>query len=385
VDAPLQRQVGAAALKPDERPVGSAAAAGGSGPPATDYVRLSGIGKRFGDFEALRDIQLAVAHGEFVCFLGPSGCGKTTLLRVIAGLEAPSAGRVELGGRDVTVLPPAERDYGIVFQSYALFPNLTIAENVAYGLVNRRLARDAIRQRVVELLALVGLPGSEDRFPAQMSGGQQQRVALARALATAPKLLLLDEPLSALDAIVRVRLRDEIRSLQRQLGVTTIMVTHDQEEALSVADRIVVMNQGVIEQVGTPLQVYREPSTPFVADFVGKVNVLTARREGDGRLTVGGHAWHCASPAAPAGEVKAYLRPEDLLARPIAPGDANVFESTIEKIEFLGALCMVRVAAPTVTPAPLTVALSLNYLTEQQLAVGSRLPLRVPPDRIRLF
>jgi iron(III) transport system ATP-binding protein len=352
---------------------------------ADDYVRLDAVGKRFGAFEALREIDLAVREGEFVCFLGPSGCGKTTLLRVIAGLEAPTSGRVELGGRDVTALPPAERDYGIVFQSYALFPNLTVAENVGYGLANRRLSRAVVRERVTELLVLVGLPGSEEKFPAQMSGGQQQRVALARALATSPRLLLLDEPLSALDAIVRVRLRDEIRALQRKLGVTTIMVTHDQEEALSVADRIVVMNHGVIEQVGSPLEVYRDPSTPFVADFVGKVNILPANVEANGRVRVGEQTWHCAVPARAEGQVKAYLRPEDLLARPIGADDVNVFDSTIDKIEFLGPLCMVHVAAPAVSPAALTVALSLNYLTEQQLRIGSRLPLRVPPDRIRLF
>ena len=209
-----------------------------------------------------------------------------------------------------------------MFQSYALFPNLTVADNVAYGLVNRKVPRAEIRARVAELLKLVGLPGSEGKYPAQLSGGQQQRIALARALATSPGLLLLDEPLSALDAIVRVQLRQEIRSLQRKLGVTTIMVTHDQEEALSVADRIVVMNQGVIEQVGTPMEVYRDPATLFVADFVGRINVLAAAA-----LEAGGA---CALATArvsivrttartAATAVKIYLRPEDVLARPIAP------------------------------------------------------------------
>src|SRR5204862_836015 len=189
--------------------------------------------------------------------------------------------------RDISLLPPAERDYGIVFQSYALFPNLSVADNVAYGLVNRRQPRAQIGQRVEELLKLVGLPGSGPKFPAQLSGGQQQRIALARALATAPGLLLLDQPPSALDALERVRLRQEIRSLQRKLGVTTVMVTHDQEEALSVADRIVVMNQGVIEQVGTPMQVYRDPATPFVADFVGKINFLSGRLHPGRDLRIG--------------------------------------------------------------------------------------------------
>jgi iron(III) transport system ATP-binding protein len=351
----------------------------------SDYLRLEGIRKSFGTFQALRDIDLAIAKGEFVCFLGPSGCGKTTLLRIIAGLETQSAGRIVQGGRDISVLPPAQRDYGIVFQSYALFPNLSVADNVAYGLVNRRQPRADIARRVDELLALVGLPGSGPKFPAQLSGGQQQRIALARALATKPGLLLLDEPLSALDALERVRLRQEIRALQNQLGVTTIMVTHDQEEALSVADRIVVMNHGVIEQVGTPLQVYREPATPFVADFVGKINVLAGRLRPGRALQIGSSRFECELDAEAEREVKVYLRPEDLLARPIAAGDSNVFDADIEKIEFLGSYCHVSVRAPDIGPHPLTVYLSLNFLAEQGLAVGSRLPLRVMPERMRFF
>src|SRR6478736_7399195 len=252
-----------------------------------DYLRLEGIRKSFGSFQALRDIDLTVARGEFVCFLGPSGCGKTTLLRIIAGLETQTGGRIMQGERDISLLPPAQRDYGIVFQSYALFPNLSVADNVSYGLVNRKTPKAEITRRVSELVKLVGLPGSEDKYPAQLSGGQQQRIALARALATSPGLLLLDEPLSALDALERLRLRGEIRALQQRLGVTTIMVTHDQEEALSMADHIVVMSRGRIEQVGTPQQVYREPATAFVADFVGKVNVIAAVAQGEGRVRVG--------------------------------------------------------------------------------------------------
>src|SRR5688572_27926391 len=224
-------------------------------PNGSPFLRLEGIRKEFGSFTALRDIRLDVSQGEFVCFLGPSGCGKTTLLRIIAGLETQSAGTILQAGRDISRLPPAQRDYGIVFQSYALFPNLSVFDNVAYGLVNRRDPRAAIAARVAELLTLVGLPDAAAKYPSQLSGGQQQRIALARALATSPGLLLLDEPLSALDALERVRLRGEIRSLQQRLGVTTIMVTHDQEEALSMADRIVVMNQGAIEQLGTPSEV----------------------------------------------------------------------------------------------------------------------------------
>jgi iron(III) transport system ATP-binding protein len=327
-----------------------------------------------------------VAQGEFVCFLGPSGCGKTTLLRIIAGLEAQSAGTILQGGRDISTLPPAQRDYGIVFQSYALFPNLSISENVAYGLVNRKVSRKAIEGRVRELLTLVGLPDSGAKFPAQLSGGQQQRIALARALATSPGLLLLDEPLSALDAIVRVHLRQEIRALQVRLGVTTIMVTHDQEEALSMADRIVVMNQGAIDQVGTPLQVYREPATPFVADFVGKVNMLAGTLAGPGRLRIGSQEFACATSNGAAGlQVRAYLRPEDIIARPIAEGDANVLDSRIEKIEFLGSYCLVRVATQGLEGQPLTVYLSLNYLSEMNLEVGSAMKLRILAERMRVF
>jgi len=349
---------------------------------ALSYLRLEGVRKDFGTFTALREIDLEVAQGEFVCFLGPSGCGKTTLLRIIAGLEAQSAGTVRQAGRDISRLPPAQRDYGIVFQSYALFPNLSVFDNVAYGLVNKGHAGKAIRARVAELLKLVGLPDAGAKYPSQLSGGQQQRIALARALATSPGLLLLDEPLSALDALERVRLRQEIRSLQQRLGVTTIMVTHDQEEALSMADRIVVMNHGAIEQVGSALEIYREPASPFVADFVGKVNVLAGTAE-NGGVRVGSFLMN-SSQKCGQGNVRVYLRPEDIVARPIAPGDDNVFEARIEKVEFLGSYCLVRVAADGLGQ-PLTVYLSLNFLSEQALEPGRSLKLRILPERLRLF
>jgi iron(III) transport system ATP-binding protein len=351
----------------------------------TEYLRLEGIEKSFGAFRALRDIRLTIARGEFVCFLGPSGCGKTTLLRIIAGLEVQTAGTILQDGRDISRLPPAQRDYGIVFQSYALFPNLSVADNVAYGLVNRRQPRPKIATRVDELLRLVGLPGSAAKFPAQLSGGQQQRIALARALATSPGLLLLDEPLSALDAIERVRLRGEIRSLQRKLGVTTIMVTHDQEEALAVADRIVVMNAGAIEQVGTPLEIYREPATAFTADFVGRVNVLAGQLHPGGRLRLGAMEFDSEHATDAVREVKVYLRPEDVLARPIEPGEPGVFDASIDKIEFLGSYCLVRVRSPAIGVQPVTVYLSLNFLAERRLEVGSSLALRMLPERLRLF
>src|SRR5512134_2646194 len=241
---------------------------------SSEALRLEAVHKAFGDFVALKAIDLVIRPGELVCFLGPSGCGKTTLLRIIAGLEHQTSGSILQNGRDISQAPPAARDYGIVFQSYALFPNLTVAQNIAYGLVNRRKGRAEMDARVQELLTLVGLPDAGPKYPAQCSGGQQQRIAFARALATKPGLLLLDEPLSALDAKVRERLRGEIRALQRKLGVTTIMVTHDQEEALSMSDRVVVMRQGAIEQIGSPQDVYERPASPFVADFLGKVSVL---------------------------------------------------------------------------------------------------------------
>jgi iron(III) transport system ATP-binding protein len=247
--------------------------------------------------------------------------------------------------------------------------------------VNRKTPKAEAAKRVSELVKLVGLPGSEAKYPSQLSGGQQQRIALARALATSPGLLLLDEPLSALDALERVRLRSEIRALQQKLGVTTIMVTHDQEEALSVADRIVVMNHGLIEQVGTPMEIYREPASPFVADFVGKVNVMPVRVSG-GEMKFGALCIPCDGADR---EAKIYLRPEDVLARPIAAGDAHVFDATIEKIEFLGSFCHVHVASPALGGHKLTVYLSLNFLSEQSLQIGSSLPLKLLPERIKVF
>ena len=305
-------------------------------------------------------------------------------MRIIAGLDVQTAGSIRQGGRDISRLPPAGRDYGIVFQSYALFPNLSIFDNVAYGLVNRRATRSEINNRVNELLKLVGLSDSGQKYPSQLSGGQQQRIALARAIATSPGLLLLDEPLSALDALERVRLRHEIRSLQQRLGITTIMVTHDQEEALAMADRIVVMNQGVIEQVGSPMEIYREPASPFVVDFVGKANVLAGKITAPGVLTVGNLVLACAQCINVGDAVKAYLRPEDIVARPIDAGDANVFDALIDKIEFLGAYCLVRVSINSLQ-LPLTVYLSLNFLAEQKLQPGSHLKLRILTERLRLF
>lgn len=353
------------------------------------YLQLRGIGKRFGAFTALENVDLTIRRGEFVCFLGPSGCGKTTLLRIIAGLESQTSGSIMQAGRDISVLPPAGRDYGIMFQSYALFPNLSVAENVAYGLVNRKQPKAQIASRVEELLALVGLPGSGAKYPAQMSGGQQQRVALARALATSPGLLLLDEPLSALDAIVRVHLRNEIRSLQRKLGVTTIMVTHDQEEALSVADRIVVMNHGVIEQVGTPMEVYREPASAFVADFVGKVNRLRAVAEGDRWYRVGNKRVQCAAEAdrgfRAGREVSLYLRPEDRIVDGLLQDDPLRCAGTVRHVEFLGGNCLAEVMVEDIPDQPIQLQFSLNQMDEFDVREGGTVHFALRADRMRVF
>jgi iron(III) transport system ATP-binding protein len=352
------------------------------------FLSLTGITKRFGRFTALDRVSLDVPRGSLVTFLGPSGCGKTTLLRIIAGLEAQDEGTIVQNARDVSRLPATRRDYGIVFQSYALFPNLTIFDNVAYGLVNRRAGRERIKARVAELLKLVGLPDVGRHFPGQLSGGQQQRIALARALATAPGLLLLDEPLSALDALERLRLRSEIRALQQRLGVTTIMVTHDQEEALSMADHIVVMSRGRIEQVGTPQRIYREPETAFVADFVGKVNVIAAVAEGDGRVRVGDLVLSGALGSeglAPGTPVKLYLRPEDIMVNGAAADHPNVAPASVKKIEFLGAFCLVTVALAQAPAQPLVVNLSRHSLDRMALEVGTPLRIGLPCECMRLL
>jgi len=350
------------------------------------FLELSGIRKDFGEFAALRGVSLAIGAGELVCFLGPSGCGKTTLLRIIAGLETQDAGSIVQAGRDISRLPPMERDYGIVFQSYALFPNLTVADNVAYGLVNRGTARAERAARVAELLGLVGLPESGPKYPAQLSGGQQQRVALARALATSPGLLLLDEPLSALDARVRVRLRIEIRALQQRLGITTILVTHDQEEALTMADRIAVMKDGAIEQVGSPEQVYLHPATPFVADFVGRTNLLAASRAGEREIQVGEQRLACAAgaPLAANGSLRVFFRPEDVCVRGVDPGTPNALAATVEKIEFLGAYSRLTMRLAGIEQ-PLVADLSPHDMAEVRPRPGDSLRVALPPERLRVF
>jgi iron(III) transport system ATP-binding protein len=363
---------------------------GGESAPAAArpiHLRVEGVTKRFGAFTALDAVSLEVESGKLVCFLGPSGCGKTTLLRVIAGLEVQDAGAIEIGGRDVTWLPPAQRDFGIVFQSYALFPNLTVVQNVGYGLVNRRKARREIAARVAELLQLVGMPEQGAKYPAQLSGGQQQRVALARALASSPSLLLLDEPLSALDARVRVRLRDEIKTLQRRLGVTTIMVTHDQEEALAMADRIVVMNRGRVEQVGSAAEIYGRPATAFVADFVGEMNIFDAVVAGPGRVQAGPLALQCngLGGRTEGQRVKLGLRPEEVRIRGVEPGTPNSIPVTVELLDFLGAFCRATLRPADAGSLVIRSDFSANAMRDLGIREGQTLTVALPPELLRVF
>lgn len=352
------------------------------------YLRINDVTKKFGDFTALRDISLEIFEKEFVCFLGPSGCGKTTLLRAIAGLDIQTSGAIFQKGRDISALPPASRDFGIVFQSYALFPNLTIRRNVAYGLESQSNDKKQIEQRVTELLQLVGLPEQEDKYPAQLSGGQQQRVALARALATEPGLLLLDEPLSALDAKVRAHLRHEIKELQHKIGITTIMVTHDQEEALTMADRIVVMNNGVIEQVGTPFEIYSEPASPFVADFIGTTNFVGGAVQSTSTVRVGtvdiavGNMPPGIQSGAP---VMLCIRPENVLTGSRAKDVANQIELAIDHIEFLGSFHRVHTAPLNSDGGGLMVDVSAARAREIDLTVGGMLTVALPADHMNVY
>jgi putative spermidine/putrescine transport system ATP-binding protein len=306
-------------------------------------LTLNGLSKHYGDFYAVREVSLTIADGEFLVLLGPSGCGKTTTLRMIAGFIEPSAGHVRLAGQDVTLLPPWRRNAGMVFQSYALFPHMTVAQNVAFGLEMRKLPRADIERRVEEVLALVRLGGYGGRLPRQLSGGQQQRVALARALAIRPDVLLLDEPLSNLDAKLRQEVRVEIRELQRQLGLTTVMVTHDQEEALTMADRLVVMNEGSVRQVGSQRDLYERPADRFVAGFVGRTTFLAGSIEAPGRFrSDGGLALACAGGNP--GRAALSLRPERVeIGLQPRSGLDNSLPGTVEFVSYLGALIDIHV------------------------------------------
>ena len=359
-----------------------------SGEDRRTYLEVANLTKVFGTFVALKDVSLDVLDGEFVCFLGPSGCGKTTLLRAIAGLDIQTSGTVTQAGKDISALPPSERDFGIVFQSYALFPNLSVRRNVGYGLENKKMPKADITARVDELLGLVGLTEHGKKYPAQLSGGQQQRVALARAIATSPGLLLLDEPLSALDAKVRVHLRQEIKGLQDKLGITTIMVTHDQEEALVIADRIVVMRDGVIEQIGTPHEIYANPASPFVADFIGTTNFIEGEVLADGRIATAGVVIEGCGDTAdlrPGQNVTICIRPEDILVAGVKGDDPQAFEVTVTSMEFLGAFHRCHLMPKGGNGVGFDADLSANLARRLGVETGGSLHVTLPPDLMRVY
>ena len=340
------------------------------------FLSLRGITKRFGEVTAVRDVSLGIAEAELVCFLGPSGCGKTTLLRILAGLEIPDAGELLLRGTDLAPIPARLRNFGMVFQSYSLFPNMTARENIAYGLECRKWSAEAVARRVPEMLALVHLADQADKYPHQLSGGQQQRVAVARALAPQPPALLLDEPLSALDAKVREALRGEIRDLHATLGLTTIMVTHDQEEAMEMADRIVVMNAGRVEQIGSATDLYFRPASRFVAEFVGRMNVLRLEPGPDGVPRLGGTPFRVAAGRAEPVRL-AGIRPEAIELVDDAADGENHVTGTVQKAVFLG-----NVAHVTLAVGDQTLLVELRGRARLPPR-GAPLTVRLRPDAVR--
>ncbi|MCJ7707479.1 MAG: ABC transporter ATP-binding protein [Anaerolineales bacterium] len=347
------------------------------------YLDLIDISKDFsggraqGTTVAVKDFNLSIERGELVSFLGPSGCGKTTTLRMVAGFETPSRGAIKLNGEDISRRPPNQRHVGMVFQAYALFPNMTVADNIGFGLRIAKKPKEEMRNRVDEMLGLIRMPELGDRYPYQLSGGQQQRVALARALAVQPAVLLLDEPLSALDAKIRVELRSEIRRIQQQLGITTIYVTHDQEEALSISDRVVVMNAGMTEQVGKPFEIYNYPATSFVASFVGTLNQLrcTVADAEKGKLAYDSQQFTTSSPVrgARGATVTVMLRPEEL--RFGAQEGENSLTGKVETVTFLGAIVRIRVNMGTA----LVIVDALNERTLKLPEVGQTQTVSFPP------
>ncbi len=357
------------------------------------YLKVENATKMFGKFTALDDVSFTANAGEFISVLGPSGCGKTTLLRLVAGLENITRGRILIQNRDVSGLPVSRRNVGIVFQSYALFPNLCAADNVAYGLRGRGKENTGIRKRVNELLDLVGLDGIGAKYPAQLSGGQQQRVALARAMALSPDLLLLDEPLSALDAKVRIMLRSEIRQLQQRLGVTTIMVTHDQEEALTMADRILVIAEGKLVQNGKPADIYDRPATPFVASFIGSMNFLReAVKVDNGCYRIGNQELRIAnengSRALPAGKrVTLAIRPEDIVIQANGDNDDNRFQAQVKEMEYRGPLFRVSLNLPISNNAVKTIDadITAEKVRRFNLQANTMVPIQLPQDRLRVY
>ena len=337
---------------------------------------MQGLSRHYGPVVALDQLDLTVQAGELVALLGPSGCGKTTTLRLLAGLEDADTGQITVGGRDITRWPASKRDMGMVFQAYSLFPHMTVLQNVAFGLRLRRVHASERNRRAREMLELVGLDTQADRYPHQISGGQQQRVALARALAIEPQVLLLDEPLSALDAKVRAQLRDQIRRIQLEVGITTLFVTHDQEEALAIADRVGVMRDGRIEQLAPPTEVYSRPATPFVAEFVGLSNRLAGTVSG-GTVTVRGRDLPLVDHSTPPGPVTALVRPEAVTLASDSTGEAGPLTGTVIASTFLGATSRV-----TVDLGDTTILAQLSTSDATQLPAGSRVALTIRPDPV---
>ncbi|MGX7417588.1 putative 2-aminoethylphosphonate ABC transporter ATP-binding protein [Carnobacterium gallinarum] len=327
------------------------------------YLEVQQVNKQFGKFDALKEISLTIEKGEFVCLLGPSGCGKTTLLRIIAGLETASTGEIIIAGKNVTRLVPAKRNFGIVFQSYALFPNMTVEQNIEYGLKNKKIDSAQRKQQVAEVIEFVDLNHVKKKYPAQLSGGQQQRVALARAISLKPDLLLLDEPLSALDAKVRERLRVEIKEIQKKLGITAIMVTHDQEEALTMADKVVVMNHAQIMQIGTPEEIYKTPTNPFVAKFIGSMNFWETQQV----------------------EEVYGIRPEHVTLSNEGEGE----KGEVTAIEFRGSHYRIQVKMKESlyfsTTNEVIVDIQAKELEKAQLSIGSELTLTFNPKKILTY
>lgn len=352
------------------------------------YLELKGLTKTFDQVEAVHDVSLSVEKGEFVSLLGPSGCGKTTTLRIIAGFEMPDHGMVELDGQDITHVPPHQRGMGMVFQSYALFPNMTAWGNVAFGLRIASHDADFVARKTRDLLELIGLADAGDKYPGELSGGQQQRVALARALAIEPKVLLLDEPLSALDAVVRVSLRQEIRRIQSHLGITTVYVTHDQEEALSISDRVVVMRRAFIEQIGSPIEIYTSPQTHFVATFIGTATKFAGVLEdgksgrvrcGDFELSIGrGSAPHIEDGA----RVVVFVRPEAIHVAP--PGeqvqDDNILAATLQAVTLLGPVIRL-----SLTSGELSLVADVNTNERSRFSRGEEVLLSFPAEACRVM
>jgi putative spermidine/putrescine transport system ATP-binding protein len=351
------------------------------------HLTLQAVTRRFGAAHAVDHVDLSVPDGKLVCFLGPSGCGKTTLLRMIAGLETPTSGSIHFAGRDITRVPANQRDFGMVFQSLALFPHMTVAQNIAYPLRLRKTAKDQQTQRVAELLALIQLPHMANRPVTQLSGGQRQRVAIARAIASQPKLLLLDEPLSALDAKLREAMQVEIRLLQQRLGITTIMVTHDQREAMTMADEIVVMEKGRIAQVGKPLDIYRDPVSEFVADFIGLGNILPVTYDGAGSVSLPGGrriavAPNARVPQASPDDIRLLIRPEDicLKAQPDTAASANRVSGTVTFIRDVGASL-----EATIDCAGFTLTAATTPRETPGLTLGMPVFAELPPHACKLI